>query len=204
MNGLIRWVQKYEQSGLTLVANKIVLGLVRHVLTIGGGFFINQGVMDNNEQETAIAAIITLIGVAWSVMVKMSAKENGDDSVMKAKSGEIILALLVGASVIAAGLSWITASHNAKLSVEQRDGKVFAGVRSSFGPGVMGAVSESPGASLATIAAGIAAGYAVNQSGGGSKDKPSVSITGNGNNVNYNGSSGTQNTSTDNSTKTGP
>jgi hypothetical protein len=75
MNGLIRWVQQFEQSGLTLVANKVVLGLIRHLLTLGGGFFINQGVMTNNEQETAIAAVITLIGVAWSVLVKMSAKD---------------------------------------------------------------------------------------------------------------------------------
>ncbi|MEI6165997.1 MAG: hypothetical protein WCS52_02275 [bacterium] len=204
MNGLIRWVQKYEQSGLTLVANKVVLGLIRHMLTIGGGFFINQGVMDNNEQETAIAAIITLIGVAWSVLVKMSAKQKAEGSEIQSKSGEIVLALLVGVSVIAAGLSWITTSHNAQLAVEQREGKMYAGVRSSFGPGVVGAVSASPGASLATIAAGVAAGYAANQSSGGSKDKPSVSVNGNGNNVNYNGSSGTQNTSTDNSTKTGP
>jgi len=78
MNGLIRWVQKYEQSGVTLVANKIVLGLVRHLLTIGGGFFINQGVMDKSELETAIAAVITLIGVIWSVAVKMSAKQPAD------------------------------------------------------------------------------------------------------------------------------
>lgn len=204
MNGLIRWVQKYEQSGLTLVANKVVLGLIRHLLTIGGGFYINQGVMDNNDQETAIAAVITLIGVAWSVMVKMSAKQTQEATGLQSKSGEIVLALLVGVAVITAGFSWITASHNAQLAVEQRDGKVFAGVRSSFGPGVVGAVKQSPGASLATIAAGIAAGYAVNQSGSGSKDKPSVSVTGNGNNVNFNGSSGTQNTSTDNSTKTGP
>lgn len=93
MNVLIRWVQKYEQSGLTLVANKIVLGLVRHLLTVGGGFFINQGVMDKNEQETAIAAVITLIGVAWSVMVKMSAKQAADAG-QKAAMVMMVLLLL--------------------------------------------------------------------------------------------------------------
>lgn len=123
---------------------------------------------------------------------------------MKKNSGEIVLAVLVGVAVVTAGLSMITSSHNAKLAVEQRDGKLYAGVRSSFGPGVMGAVSESPGASLATVAAGLTAGYLVNQSSGGGKDqKPAVSITGDGNNVNYNGGKGTQATSTDNSTRTG-
>ncbi len=205
MNGLIRWVQAYEQSGVTLVANKVVLGLIRHLLTIGGGIFISQGVMNKSDEEAAIGAIITLVGVAWSMLLKLSAKEKTAPGDLKSTSGEIILALLVGASVIAAGLSWITASHNSQLAVEQRDGKVFAGVRSSFGPGVVGAVSESPGASLATIAAGIAAGFAVNQSsGGGKSQQPAISIKGDGNNVNYNGGEGTQNTSTDNSTKTGP
>lgn len=123
---------------------------------------------------------------------------------MKKNSGEIVLAVLVGVAVITAGLSMITSSHNAKLAVEQRDGKLYAGIRSSFGPGVVGAVQESPGASLATVAAGIAAGFAVNKVGGSKDSSPAVQVTGNGNNVNYNGGKGTQTTTTDNSTKTGP
>ena len=123
---------------------------------------------------------------------------------MKKNSGEIVLAVLVGVAVITAGLTWITSGHNARIAAEQRDGKLYAGVRTSFGPGVVGAVSESPIASLATVAAGVAAGFAVNQAGGGSKrEQPAVQITGNGNNVNYNGGSGNQRTSTDNSTKSG-
>lgn len=121
---------------------------------------------------------------------------------MKKNSGEIVLAVLVGVAVITAGLSMITSSHNAKVALESRDGKLYAGVRSSFGPGVVGAVSESPVASLATVAAGLAAGFIVNQQGD-SKDKAAISVTGNGNNVNYNGGKGTQTTTTDNSTKTG-
>ena len=92
MNGLIRWVQKYEQSGVTLVANKVVLGLIRHLLTLGGGFFINQGVMDKSELETAIAAVITLIGVIWSVAVKMSAKQKADGG--EQKPAVMVMALI--------------------------------------------------------------------------------------------------------------
>lgn len=123
---------------------------------------------------------------------------------MKKNSGEIILAILAGVAVITAGLSAITASHNSRLAMEVRDGKVYAGVRSSFGPGVVGAVSESPGATLATVAAGIATAYVVNQSGSKGDSQPAVQVTGNGNNVNYNGGKGQQNTTTDNSTKSGP
>lgn len=71
---MIRMVQGLEQSGLKLVVNKVGFGLLRHILTMAGGFFINKGVMDNNESEAAIAAIITLVGVMWSVLVKLSAK----------------------------------------------------------------------------------------------------------------------------------
>ena len=95
MNGLIRWVQKYEQSGVTLVANKVVLGLIRHLLTLGGGFFINQGVMDKSEMETAIAAVITLIGVIWSVAVKMSAKQPADSVQKTAFLPMVILGCLM-------------------------------------------------------------------------------------------------------------
>ena len=95
MNGLIRWVQKYEQSGVTLVANKVVLGLIRHLLTLGGGFFINQGVMDKSQMETAIAAVITLIGVIWSVAVKMSAKQPADSVQKTAFLPMVILGCLM-------------------------------------------------------------------------------------------------------------
>lgn len=47
-----------------------VLGLVRHALTFGGGFLVAKGHIDAVGLESAVAAIITLIGIAWSAMAK--------------------------------------------------------------------------------------------------------------------------------------
>lgn len=79
MNWIIRMVQGLEQSGLKLVVDKIGFGLVRHLMTVAGGFFISRGVMDDNQVETAVAAVITLLGVAWSVLVKMSMQQRPEN-----------------------------------------------------------------------------------------------------------------------------
>lgn len=47
-----------------------ILGFVRHVLTFGGGFLVSAGAMDAATLETAVGAIITLAGIAWSVFAK--------------------------------------------------------------------------------------------------------------------------------------
>lgn len=43
-----------------------ILGLIRHILTFGGGFLASSGVLDASTIETATGAVITLIGVVWS------------------------------------------------------------------------------------------------------------------------------------------
>lgn len=47
-----------------------LLGAVRHLLTFGGGYLIGQGIADQATIEIAVSAIITLVGVAWSLMDK--------------------------------------------------------------------------------------------------------------------------------------
>lgn len=101
MNWLIRLVQGLEQSGLKLVVDKVGFGVLRHLMTVGGGYFISQGVMDRSELETAIAAVITLIGVAWSVMSKLSAKAQGTQTTVP--PGQIAGILLISVCVLASG-----------------------------------------------------------------------------------------------------
>lgn len=42
------------------------LGLLRHVLTFGGGFVVANGWMDAGVLEQASGAILALAGLAWS------------------------------------------------------------------------------------------------------------------------------------------
>lgn len=47
-----------------------VSGLVRHVLTFGGGFMVGNGVISNDELTVAVSAIVSLGGVIWSIWSK--------------------------------------------------------------------------------------------------------------------------------------
>lgn len=46
------------------------LGIIRHALTFGGGFLVTSGYLTESTLNTAIGAIVTLIGVVWSVVDK--------------------------------------------------------------------------------------------------------------------------------------
>lgn len=47
-----------------------ILGLVRHILTTAGGYFVGNGTLTGAESETAIGALVALVGVVWSVIEK--------------------------------------------------------------------------------------------------------------------------------------
>ena len=46
------------------------LGIIRHALTFGGGFLVTSGYLTESTLNTGIGAIVTLIGVIWSVVDK--------------------------------------------------------------------------------------------------------------------------------------
>lgn len=50
--------------------NPIYTGLLRHLLTTAGGWFVAQGKLDPTDVETLSGAILALIGVAWSLYHK--------------------------------------------------------------------------------------------------------------------------------------
>lgn len=50
-----------------------IMGVVRHVLTFGGGFLVAKGFLDNETLNQAVAALATLIGVGWSIFAKRKA-----------------------------------------------------------------------------------------------------------------------------------
>ena len=45
-------------------------GLLRHLLTIGAGYVVGAGVLDQAEAEAAIGALMALAGIGWSLMAK--------------------------------------------------------------------------------------------------------------------------------------
>jgi len=47
-----------------------LMGMVRHVLTFGGGYLIASGAMDAATWEQIAGALVTLAGAAWSVYQK--------------------------------------------------------------------------------------------------------------------------------------
>jgi hypothetical protein len=48
----------------------IILGLVRHILTIGAGALASRGVIGENEIEITVGAVAALAGILWSAVEK--------------------------------------------------------------------------------------------------------------------------------------
>lgn len=52
----------------------LVSGIIRHAMTFGGGILIDKDYTTLTEWDGAIAAVIALVGVVWSMVVKAKAK----------------------------------------------------------------------------------------------------------------------------------
>jgi hypothetical protein len=57
-------------SELTKTQDSVLNGLVRHILTAGGGYLVAKGMIDEGSVETVVGAIIALAGVVWSAVAK--------------------------------------------------------------------------------------------------------------------------------------
>lgn len=47
-----------------------ILGIIRHILTTGGGILASKGVIESAQIETAVGALVVLVGVVWSIIDK--------------------------------------------------------------------------------------------------------------------------------------
>ena len=52
------------------MSKEALMGIFRHLLTFGGGFLTERGVATGEEVQTGVAAVVTLIGLIWSVLNK--------------------------------------------------------------------------------------------------------------------------------------
>ena len=50
---------------------EVILGLVRHLLTLVGGYYVAQGKLDPENASTIVGAVTTLVGAGWSVKHKL-------------------------------------------------------------------------------------------------------------------------------------
>jgi hypothetical protein len=56
------------------MTREMILGIVRHILTLVGGGFVAKGHIDASTAETVVGALISLSGVAWSILEKNNRK----------------------------------------------------------------------------------------------------------------------------------
>ena len=42
--------------------------LIRAVLKVGGGALVSQGIISDGTLETAIGAVVTLVGIVWGII----------------------------------------------------------------------------------------------------------------------------------------
>lgn len=47
-----------------------VLGIIRHILTAAGGSLVTNGTLSDGDLQTGIGALVTVIGIAWSIWDK--------------------------------------------------------------------------------------------------------------------------------------
>ena len=47
-----------------------ILGVIRHILTAGGGWLTAKGYVDADGGEQLVGAVVTIIGTVWSILSK--------------------------------------------------------------------------------------------------------------------------------------
>ena len=48
----------------------IITGIIRHLLTSTGGVLVTKGVITSATLDTGVGAVLTLIGLFWSIKAK--------------------------------------------------------------------------------------------------------------------------------------
>lgn len=86
-----------------------ILGIIRHILTFGGGALVTKGFADSQEVDQLAGAIMTIIGVVWSIIQKRSAMKG---------TVAILLACLLPAS-LALSLTACKSPEHAMLATAQ-------------------------------------------------------------------------------------
>jgi len=52
---------------------EMIAGLVRHVLTFGGGYLVAKGLVDEQTMTAGVAGVLSLGALVWSIIQKRKA-----------------------------------------------------------------------------------------------------------------------------------
>ena len=52
---------------------EMILGIVRHAMTVAGGFLVAKGYVEAGMVEQVAGAVVTVVGVVWSILAKKPA-----------------------------------------------------------------------------------------------------------------------------------
>lgn len=58
-----------------MLSQEQIFGILRHILTAAGGALVAKGAIDEATLMEGVGAVITLVGVVWSYIVKKNAPE---------------------------------------------------------------------------------------------------------------------------------
>lgn len=185
----------------------IVMGILRHFLTVFGGYLFNKGLLDSNEQEQLLSALMIIAGIAWSVYNKIRA--NKVKTPTAGYQSLPMVLLCVGALALSGCCNLLaTQSHNNRVREMQAlrmaagpNNAVFLGVNLLDVPGWIGAWKEQPGlmatATAADLITGLGAYYLYEQTRTSDDDNnPTVHVEGDDNRVNISGGDMTTSDST--------
>jgi len=71
----VRVPVRLVKKGTEKAMGSIIAGLVRHAITTYGGALVSQGLISSSDLETGIGALVTLGGIVWSIVHKISLKK---------------------------------------------------------------------------------------------------------------------------------
>lgn len=52
---------------------EMIGGLIRHLLTFGGGFLVTSGTISDGDLQAVVGGVIAIGGVLWSIFTKRAA-----------------------------------------------------------------------------------------------------------------------------------
>lgn len=70
MKIIVIFIYKINTLNFRKMTKEQVLGIVRHVLTFGGGWLVTKGAIDEGLLVEIVGAVTTLAGAVWSVWAK--------------------------------------------------------------------------------------------------------------------------------------
>lgn len=59
------------------IMQPVITGIVRHLLTALGGGLVADGALDNEQLNIGIGAVVTLVGLGWSIWSNKKAADKG-------------------------------------------------------------------------------------------------------------------------------